>query len=707
MRPMRWLLLGVAVTAFGCARAKPEAAAQPPVIIISIDTLRSDHLPAYGYRGVRTPAIDAFARESLVFEHAYSHCPLTLPSHATILTGLLPAETGIRDNAGFRLDPKRATLAEVLGRNGYATGAAVSAYVLRADTGINRGFDFFDDHIIQRADQSLGGIQRSGVETESVAEKWLGDRGAQPFFFMLHLYEPHAPYDAPEPFRSQFKPYDAEIAAADAIVGRFLEALKARGLYDRALIVLLSDHGEGLGDHGEDEHGIFLYREAIQVPLMVKLPGSTHGARVSETVGLRDVMPAILDELHIALPPGLEQRSIFRDVKPHTVYSETFYPRFHFGWSDLHSLTDGAKHYIQAPRPELYDVKADPGETANLVESDRRTFAAMKSAIAPMITAAAAPAAIAPEEAAKLAALGYIGSSAAAGANESLADPKDKRETFRELRGAFSLFRAGKNADALEAFRKILRENPRMTDVWDVTAKTYWRMGRQSEAIDAAKEGLKTNPQSSVLAMTVAEFALQSGRFDEARQHAELALPLDAARANDLLARIALARGDVAAAERSARLATAGGGDRAAAYVTLARVLKKAGRDSEALAAADEAARVVASGNTPPFAGLSFLRGDLLARLGRNEEAAAAFRQEIALAPADARAYQSLIVLLLTEGRGEQATPLVFQLIDRAPTAENFAAIVETMKTVGDMNGARYWAAKGLQKFPHDPRFQR
>ena len=238
-----------------------------------------------------------------------------------------------------------------------------------------------------------------------------------------------------------------------------------------------------------------------------------------------------------------------------------------------------------------------------------------------------------------------------------------------------------------------------MTDVWDVTAKTYWRMGRQNEAIDAAKEGLKTNPQSAVLALTVAEFALQAGRFDEARQHAELALPLDAPRANDLLARVALARGDVADAERYARVATAGGGDRAAAQVTLARVLKKTGRDAEALAAADEAARIVATANMPPFAGLAFLRGDLLARLGRNQEAEAAFRQEIALAPADARAYQSLILLLVSEGKGDEATPLVFQLIERAPTRENYAAIVETMKAVGDAKGAQYWAAKSREKF--------
>jgi arylsulfatase A-like enzyme/Tfp pilus assembly protein PilF len=700
------LLLSLAVIA-GTSCSPKAKIDRPPVIIISVDTLRSDHLPVYGYRGVETPAIDAFSRDAIVFDRAFSHCPLTLPSHATILTGLLPADTGVRDNMGFKLDPAKPTLAGILRRNGYATGAAVSAYVLRRETGIARGFGFFDDHIAEHADQSLGGIQRSGGDTEAIAEKWIGEHAAQPMFFLLHLYEPHAPYDAPEPFRSRFKPYDAEIASADAIVGRFLDSLKRLKIYDRALIVFLSDHGEGLGDHGEDEHGIFLYREAIQVPLIVKLPGSTHASRVGETVGLRDVMPAILEELHIALPPGLSSRPLFGGNAPsQNVYSETFYPRFHFGWSDLHSLTDGTKHYIEAPQPELYDLRTDPGETTNLAASNRRTYFAMKEAIKPMLKEAAAAAAVPPEEAAKLAALGYIGNAGAAAPGEVLADPKDKRQTFRDLRNAFALFRAGNNEPALAAFQKILRENPRMTDVWDVTAKTYWRLGREDEAIAAAKQGLKTNPGSPILALTVANFALDAGRIDEARQHAELVLRSDPPRAHELLGRVFLAQGDLTNAEKEARMAT-GGGDRAAANVTLARVLKQANRFDDSLAAANEAQRIVTAEHKPPFAGLSFLRGDLLARLGRNEEAERALRQEIALSAADARAYQSLIVLLVSEGRGDEATRLVYQLIDAAPTAANFAAIAETLQTLGDRNGSRYWAAQGLRKFPGDPRIRK
>ncbi|HEX3071937.1 MAG TPA: sulfatase-like hydrolase/transferase, partial [Thermoanaerobaculia bacterium] len=577
----------------------------------------------------------------------------------------------------------------------------------RKETGIARGFDFFDDQIPERADQALGGIQRNGNETAAIAGKWIGAHTTQPVFFLLHLYEPHAPYEAPEPFRSRFKPYDAEIASSDAIVGRFLDALKRLKIYDRALIIILSDHGEGLGDHGEDEHGIFLYREAIQVPLLVKLPGATHGSRISATVGLRDVMPAILDELHIPLPTGLTGRPLFAgNAASRDVYSETFYPRFHFGWSDLHSLTDGTKHYIEAPQPELYDLHADPGETTNLAGTDRRTYFAMKQAITPMLKDAAAATAVPPEEAAKLAALGYIGSAGPTTPGEALPDPKEKRQAFRDLRSAFSLFRAGDNEAALAAFQKILRENPRMTDVWDVTAKTYWRLGREDEAIAAAKQGLKTNPGSPVLAMTVANFALEAGRLDDAQQHAELVLKLDPPRAHEILARVFLARGDLANAEKEARQAI-GGGDRAASNVTLARVLKQANRYQESLATLDDAARIIATEHKPPFAGLSFLRGDLLARMGRNAEAEDALKQEIALSPGDVRAYQSLIVLLVSEGRGDEATRLVFQLMNTAPTAANFAAIAETLKTLGDGNGSRYWASRGLQKFPGDPRIRK
>ena len=246
------------------------------MIVISIDTLRADHLPAYGYGGVATPAIDALRRDGILYDEAYSHCPMTLPSHLSIFTGLLPYQHEVRNDLGYTFDGSRFdSLPAMLKRSGYATGGAVSAYVLRSATGVGPLFDFYDDRVGGASNVSIADVARAGGATEAIAERVEFRDARRSVFFLLHLFEPHSPYQAPEPFRSQYKnAYDAEIATADAVVGRFLARLKALGVYRSRPIVLLSDHGEGLGGHGEGEHGVFLYREVLRVPLIVKLPRS-------------------------------------------------------------------------------------------------------------------------------------------------------------------------------------------------------------------------------------------------------------------------------------------------------------------------------------------------------------------------------------------------------------------------------------------------
>ncbi|MES1210946.1 MAG: sulfatase, partial [Acidobacteriota bacterium] len=250
-----------------------------PILLISIDTLRSDRLPVYGYAKGSTPALDAFAKDAIVFERAYSHYPLTLPSHVSILTGQLPPEHKVRDNAGYPFEAaKHPYLPRLLKEIGYDTGAAVSAFVLRGQTGLSEGFDAYDGSLAPKPGETLDLVQRSGHDTLQAALPWLRGRAGKPFFHFLHLYEPHAPYTAPEPFASRFPdPYDAEVAAADQVLGDLFAELKKLEIYDRAVIVVLSDHGEGLGEHGEAQHGIFLYRETLQVPLLVKLPKSERG----------------------------------------------------------------------------------------------------------------------------------------------------------------------------------------------------------------------------------------------------------------------------------------------------------------------------------------------------------------------------------------------------------------------------------------------
>lgn len=702
MRPLIFLF---AVLSSACNRAADVPSKPVPVILISIDTLRSDHVPAYGYRGVDTPNIDALRADSILFERAYSHAPLTLPSHATMFTGSLPAANGVRDNLGFRLGPSVPALPELLKKNGYATGAAVSAFVLRRETGIARGFDDYDDQIDPaNSGANVGRVQRDGGETAAIAKRWIAAHAHQPFFYFLHLYEPHTPYDPPEPYRSRYpSKYDGEIAHVDAVVGDFISFVKEKGIYDDALILLLSDHGEGLHDHGEAEHGIFVYRESLQVPLLMKLPRAKDGGRsIATPVQLSDVFPTICAITTTPAPrnDATSLIAIAEGASPkRSIYSETLFPKFHYGWSDLHSLIDDDRHYIHAPRAELYDLVHDAAEKRNLIEPERRRAFALRASILPLVQSSAAPAPVSAEEAKKLAALGYVGQSVPDGA--VLPDPKDKIAMSDDLRRAFTLYEKGSYAEVLPLLQKLVAENDRMLDVWDILARTLEHLGRVDEGIDAAKHALRMSPNTTHLALMVASMALERNRLGEAQQHAELALEAEPGLAHDLLARVALARRDIPRAEREANLALQTR-DRVFALLTLARIELDRKNPAAALAYCDRAVAFVATRKNSGVKDLYFVRGDALARLGRAGEAEECFRKEIELFPRDPKAYKNLILLYATEGRNDDATKLVFQLVERSPVPPSYIAISTTLKTIGDDRGARYWAVQGLRKFPRD-----
>ena len=698
--------------AVAACRGRGAVDPKAPIIIISIDTLRSDHLPAYGYGKIETPNIDAFRNDAILFQRAYSQCPLTLVSHASLFTGALPADHGIRDNLGYKLDPKIRTLAEVMKANGYATGGAVSAVVLRGDTGIKRGFDFWDDDIdVDVTAISIARSQRSGEATRASAEKWIGQHKAQPFFFFLHLYEPHTPYEPPEPFRTKYgMTYDGEIATADSIVGKFLDDLRSEGLYDRATIVLLSDHGEGLREHGEDEHGILLYREAIQVPLMLKLPHSArHGASVATPVQLIDVFPTIAAAFHVAPRPGTQSLLDAADGKvkdDRAIYSETYYPRLHFGWNDLHSLVSGANHYIHARKPELYDLAADPGEKTNVVADRRRVYVALRQAIEPFIHAAAAPSPVDDEQKQQLAALGYVGSTAVTNPNQKLPDPNENIGKINEIGSAYRAFVQGDYNAADRVTAALLRENPEMVDIWALRAKTLGKLDRYPEAIDCAKEALRRSPEVTALAAMVATLALDGGRLDDAQQHAQLLLKETPYEAHQMLANIWVAKKNYAKAREEANLAAQIHPDRANTTLLFGRVDMEEGKLDQALKEIDQAAAMLAARHSKPLPKLNFYRGDVLARMGRAEEAEEALRAEIAAFPDDPAAYKNLILLYVVEGKNDLATQLIFGLEKAAPTPPSYIAISETLKTVGDKNGSRFWAARGLQHFPRDTKLQ-
>jgi arylsulfatase A-like enzyme/Tfp pilus assembly protein PilF len=698
-----------------CRGRLPSPSSSTPVILISIDTLRSDHLPVYGYKGVATPNIDALRADSILYERAYSQVPLTLPSHISLLTGMLPADNGVRDNVGFRLADSIPTLPALLKKNGYATGGAVSAFVLRHETGMSRGFDFFDDEVEPVGPQPkdtpavIGRVQRDGRETVRAEERWIDTVAGKPFFAFVHLYEPHTPYTPPEPYFSRYSNhYDGEIAYSDAIVGEFLDYLKQKDLYDDALIILLSDHGEGLNEHGEEEHGIFLYREALQVPLLMKLPKQSRGgATVDAPVELVDVFPTVLERTATPAAAGtrVDGESLlgFLRTKPdpqRPIYAETYYPRFHFGWSDLHSLISGNDHFIRAPRPELYDLGSDPAEKKNVIDQNRRAHARMREAIVPFVKGAAAPTNIGPEEAAKLAALGYLGSTVTTKEGEELPDPKSTVAVFHDIRVAFTFYRDGQENEALRLTKELLSNNPQITDLWDLECKIYNKLGDTRAAMNAAREGLRHSPTSVALLFDVANQAFALNDLDTARQHAEIAVKMEPGQAHELLSRIAAAKGDEKKARAEAAAALETSNDTTSSLLMLATYAKKDGDLAGALRYLNRAAERVARKSPPREQTLHLKRGDVLARLGRNEEAEREFRAEIADFPQAPDAYSSLIILLVGEHRTDEATKLVFDLIKAAPEPRSYVVVAETLKSIGDDRGAMFWAYQGIQKFP-------
>jgi len=701
-RLLRSLAVLVALAAPAACSRKAPVFPGAPVVIISVDTLRADHLPVYGYREVETPALDALARDSIVFDNAISHVPLTLPSHVALFTGLLPFQSGVRDNLGYRLDPSRETLAAFLASRGYATGAAVSAIVLDHGSGVARGFDSYDDRIEgSEPGQAIGQVQRPGGESAKRLERWISEvPSGKPFLAFLHIYEPHTPYAPPEPWRSRYakRPYDGEIAASDEIVGAFVGYLKERGLYDRTLLVFLSDHGEGLGEHGEDEHGILLYRESVRVPLFVKLPGGRLAATRSEApVGITDVFPTVAAALGEKTPAGLPGTSLVelarRPGPPRVIYSETLYPRYHFGWSDLASLTDDRHQYIQAPRSELYDWKTDPGERRDLAAGLPPAFRKLRVDLQAMNRPLQAPGASDPETVKKLASLGYIGS-ASPGEEKDLPDPKDRIASLSVLKEANRLASERRDDEAIALLTRFTSENPRMLDGWESLARLSRRAGRLPEAIAALERADRLSPGTPQIVMGLADLNLEARRFDKARALVEAARALGSAGLDEELAAIALAEGDLAAAERHAEAARQGSPEARLPLLLLARVESRRGAYEKALAHLDEALAREADTRAAPMQGIRALRADTLGHIGKEAEAEQDFRREVRDFPENLDAWSRLALLLAAGGRQAEFGTVLLEMTRRVPTRQSYDTAARVCEIVGDREGARRFREK-------------
>lgn len=415
----------------------------PPtnVLLITLDTVRADHLGSYGYQAAATPSLDRLAREGVRFADATSQAPLTGPAHAALLTGVYPARYGLRDNASTPIPADRPTLAEILRRAGYRTAAFVSAFVLDRAYGFDQGFDVFDSRFSGYASQDKRSVSRTAEDVVKGALRWL-ERAppGRPFFAWVHFYDAHAPYSPPEPYRTRFSvsAYDGEIAYVDSAVGKLIASLERRGLLDRTLVVAIADHGEGLGDHGEVQHGVFLYDSVLHVPWLLRLPGRQRaGSVVNEQVRSVDLLPTVLELLGVRVPRGLDGVSVVGPMRGQArakvppSYAESFYGKLLHGWSETYSLRVGEWKLIDAPRPELYDLRKDGREAANLVDQKPGVAGRLAGDLREMgrefgsgVMARARP----PdrETVERLGSLGYVGVVTTPGAGTGRApDPKD------------------------------------------------------------------------------------------------------------------------------------------------------------------------------------------------------------------------------------------------------------------------------------------
>jgi arylsulfatase A-like enzyme/Tfp pilus assembly protein PilF len=728
-RPLRFTFililaaLGTGLAAVGGWRyARASAPVSGPIIVISIDTLRADHLPSYGYTKVKTPAIDALASDGVVFERAYSHAPQTLPAHASMLSGQLPFETGVRDNVGFTVRNGERLLPQMLRERGFTTGGIVSAYVLRKETGISQGFDFFDGEMPPSSPElSIGQVQRDGAESEQIAEHWLDSIGTSRAFLFLHLYEPHKPYAPPDRF-AEYAPYDGEIAYADEIVGRLVKYLKSHQLYDRATIVLLSDHGEGLGDHGEQEHGLFVYDEAIHVPLIIKQEGNAAaGRRVADLVQHIDLVPTILDLVKAPAAGNLRGRSLkpvldgTGKLPPPVIYSEALYARYHFGWSELTALTDERYRYIKAPREELYDLERDPHERTNIAEERPQPRQALRSALDRVAAGATiqAPSDVSADARERLQALGYVGAQTEVSTRpgEALPDPKDKREILERYRAAVDFASQQKWLQAIGLLQQILRDDPEMADVWSQLAVFATRLDRYDLSVDAYKHYITLKPQEPTAYIGAAAGLLKLRKLDEAREHATLAADVAAendhrsrASAHEMLAKIALAKHDTEGAREEARLARAEDPTLPLPIYIDARLLYDQGKYADALPGFMQAIGELKKSGTLQINELHFYTGDTLARLERYPEAETELIEELKYFPQNIRARGGLAMLYQASGKPDAAVRVLGDLLRITPTPDSYALAARLHTMFGNRKEAEAVKTEARRAFAGTPK---
>ncbi|PXF56991.1 MAG: hypothetical protein C4B58_11350 [Deltaproteobacteria bacterium] len=472
-----FLSLGVIVYTFTGLFSSHRLKDSPNVLIITMDTTRADHLGCYGYDKIQTPHIDAAAKEGVLFEEAFSVQPVTLPSHCSIFTGKYPFSHGVRDNNIYRLAEENLTLAEILKERDYVTAAFISSYILDRQFGLTQGFHFYNDRFLKPKQKGRLPIDRRAAEVSILACKWLDTfkekKDERPFFLWLHYYDPHADYDPPSPYKEAYpNPYDGEIAYMDDWIGYVFDDLKLKDLWDNTIVVLVADHGESLGEYGEQTHGIFIYRPTTNVPLIIKYPEKLpQGVRSKERVSTIDIMPTVLDLLGIKAEEKFDGQSLIslikdkRGINERAVYSEAFIPKG-FNWSELKGIRKGKWCFIEAPRPELYQIEPGEKELESLIGKYPQQAEEIKSLLYAMLTetqqAKTEQVAVNEEMIERLKGLGYFvgGGQGGEEITTSQQDPKDMIKLFALYQRANGLVENESYGQAVALFEKIMEQDP-------------------------------------------------------------------------------------------------------------------------------------------------------------------------------------------------------------------------------------------------------
>jgi tetratricopeptide (TPR) repeat protein len=679
----------VATSALAATSGTPTS-----VIVISIDTLRADHLSCYGYRAINTPNIDSLAQGGTLFSQVSSQVPLTLPSHVSLLTSTYPFVNGVEDN-GEQLGPNTVTLATVLKSRGYRTAAFVGGYVLDRRFGLGQGFDVYDSPFdVNRARVAdPGDIKRMGEEVVRTATEWLNKNDSAPFFVFLHLYDLHTPYSLPARIRARLggSGYDAELAYVDEVLGNFFKFLDQQGLRKNVLLVFTSDHGEGLGEHAEGAHGYFIYQSTLRVPLIIHWPSGAgpFPAHVSEPTSLLNVAPTILQFLGVPQPAQFQGRSILGSLRGESprgseeIYSESLYGRRHFGVAALRSLRLGRYKYIETPKFEFYDLQGDPGETRNLYANQTALASSFRVRLVSLRSrfrvGSSSPQVVSPEVLARLQSLGYVAvSSAHSEAAESGPDPKDRIAAFERYGYALRLATKGRLRESRAVLEQLLAQDPGLIDVRISLGLTQQELGQHQEAVEEFREVLKQDPLNVVAHFNLGVSYSVLGRSEDAIKEfqATLAIAPYYSRADELLANVFLEKQEYQLARSHFEHLLTFAPDDFTAHYSLGALAIREDRWDDALlhlrAALKADPQSAEAHNT--LGSLYFLRGDLE---GARREFAEAIRQM----PNFAQAHYNLGLVFQKQKENDKAAEQFRLALQADP---ELRAAREALNSLGD-----------------------